>query len=202
MPAVTVECAPLDNVIRPGAVPGPSGVLLADRRFVGQIDLRLRSGVVETAGRALGTALPVAPNSTSDGAFWRACWLGPDEWLLLVEDARRGELLARIAEGLAGYGHAATDVTDARAVLRLTGPCARSILAKGCPLDLHPRVFAPGQVAQSLLARVPVILLPLDEAGYDLFVPRSYASFLWDWLLDAGAEFGLRIEESGITPLS
>lgn len=199
---MTVECAPLDNVIRPGAVPGPSGVLLADRRFVGQIDLRLRAGVAETAGRALGAALPLAPNTTTEGAFWRACWLGPDEWLLLVEDTRRAELLERIATGLAGYGHAATDVTDARAVLRLTGPCARSILAKGCPLDLHPRVLAPGQVAQSLLARVGVMLLPLDDSGYDIFVPRSYAGFLWEWLLDAGAEFGLRVEETGVSPLS
>jgi sarcosine oxidase subunit gamma len=187
------ECAPLDNVIRPGAPAGPSGVALHDRRFVGQINLRVRGEAMVATGSALGYALPIEANTTVGNGASRACWLGPDEWLIVCEDDQRAEIMQRLGQALAGHAYAATDVTDARAVLRLAGACARPVLAKGCPLDLHPRGFGPGKVAQSLVARAQVMILPIEE-GYDVFVARSFAGYLWAWLIDAGAEYGLRIE--------
>jgi sarcosine oxidase, subunit gamma len=143
---------------------------------------------------ALGYALPVEANTTAGDARSRACWLGPDEWLILLDDGAQAELIRRLDEALAAHAHAATDVTDARAVLRLAGACARPVLAKGCPLDLGRRVFGPGRVAQSLVARAQAVILPIDEGGYDLLVARSFAGYLWAWLLDAGAEYGIRVE--------
>ena len=191
---MTAECAPLDNVIRPGAPNGPSGVGLTDRRFVGQVNLRVRDNGIAVAGRALGYGLPTTANTTAGDATSQACWLGPDEWLIVCNDGRQGEVIQRLSQALAVDAHAATDVTDARAVLRLAGACARPVLAKGCPLDLHPRHFGAGRVAQSLVARAQVMILPIDGGGYDLFVARSFAGYLWAWLLDAGAEYGIRIE--------
>lgn len=191
---MTAECAPLDNVIRPGAPDGPSGVALTDLRFVGQVDLRVRGDGIAAAGRALGYALPVEANTTGGDGATLACWLGPDEWLIVTEDGGQAELIQRLSEALAGHAHAATDVTDARAVLRLAGACARPVLAKGCPLDLHPRSFGVGRVAQSLVARAQAMILPIEGGGYDLVVARSFAGYLWAWLLDAGAEYGIRIE--------
>jgi len=187
------ECAPLDNVIRPGAPNGPSGVALIDRRFVGQINFRARGGAVTAAGAALGYALPAEANTTVGNGISRACWLGPDEWLILCEDDQKTELLKRFADALAGQAYAATDITDARAALRLAGSCARPVLAKGCPLDLHPRGFGQGKVAQSVLAKAQVMILPIED-GYDLFVARSFAGYVWSWLIDAGAEYGIRVE--------
>ena len=194
MPAVTAECAPLDNVIRPGEVNGPSGIALADRRFVGQVNLRVRGDGVAAAGRALGYDLPTVPNTTAGDASSGACWLGPDEWLIACDDGRQTEMVQRFGAALAGRPHAATDITDARAVLRLTGACARSVLAKGCQLDLHPRVFGPGQVAQTVIGKAQAMILPVERDIYDLFVARSFAGYLWAWLLDAGAEYGIRVE--------
>jgi len=187
------ECAPLDNVIRPGAPNGPSGVALSDRRFVGQINLRARGAAMTATGAALGYTLPIEANTTVGNGVSRACLLGPDEWLILCEDEQKAELLKRLDDALAGQAYAATDVTDARAVLRLAGSCARPVLAKGCPLDLHPRGFGPGKVAQSVLAKAQVMILPIED-GYDLFVARSFAAYVWSWLLDAGAEYGIRVE--------
>ena len=60
------------------------------------------------------------------------------------------------------------------------GETARNLIAKGCPLDLHPRVFAAGRCAQSVLAKADVTLHQLDEEpSYDLFVLCSFADYLW-----------------------
>ena len=191
---MTVECAPLDNVVRPGETNGPSGIALTDRRFVGQVNLRVRGSGLTAAGHALGYALPMAANTTAGDATSRACWLGPDEWLIVCDDGKQAELIQQLSAALAIDPNAVTDVTDARAVLRIAGACARPVLAKGCTLDLHPRVFGADRVAQSLIARAQVMILPIEGGGYDLFVARSFAGYLWDWLLDAGAEYGIRVE--------
>jgi sarcosine oxidase subunit gamma len=86
-------------------------------------------------------------------------------------------------------------VSDARAVIRLEGAAAPAVLAKGTPLDLRPQSFGPGRCAQSTLGRASVILRPVGrEAGaYEVHVARSFAPYLWAWLLDAGREFGVRV---------
>lgn len=191
---MTAECAPLDNVLRPGAPNGPSGIALSDRRFVGQINLRVRGAAVRAVSAALGYALPIEANTVAGNDASRACWLGPDEWLLICEDTKRAELKKRLDDALTGHAYAATDITDSRAVLRIAGVCARPVLAKGCPLDLHSKIFGVGRVAQSVVGKAQAMILPIDGGGYDLFVSRSFAGYLWSWLLDAGAEYGIRVE--------
>ena len=65
------------------------------------------------------------------------------------------------------------------------------MLAKGCSIDLHPRVFARGRSAQSTLALAGVILLALGDGGDDflVLVRSSFAGYLADWLLDAAVEY-------------
>ena len=68
------------------------------------------------------------------------------------------------------------------------GPGTCWPLAKGCTLDLHPRVFGLGHVVQSTLARVDVILVQVSGDGdlaFDIHVGRSFAEYLWLWLEDA-----------------
>jgi sarcosine oxidase, subunit gamma len=64
------------------------------------------------------------------------------------------------------------------------------VLEKVCALDLHPRVFGPGQCAQTLLGRTQAVLWQIDtEPTYRLLVRCSFAAYLADLLLDAMAEF-------------
>ena len=73
----------------------------------------------------------------------------------------------------------------------MSGAGARDLLAAGCGLDLHPRVFGPGRCAQTLLARVPVVLHQLSDAPqYRVLVRRSYARWLVDWMIDAAGGLG------------
>ncbi len=84
---------------------------------------------------------------------------------------------------------AVVDVSAQRTVIELAGPAARELLAKGCSIDLHPRVFGPGQCAQTTLARAPVILLPRAENAYWVFVRASFAEYCAEFLLDAMTEY-------------
>ena len=76
--------------------------------------------------------------------------------------------------------------------MRLTGSRVRDLLAKGCSIDLHPRVFTPGTAVQTTIGQAGVILLALSDAGDDflVLVRSSFAGYLADWLLDAAQEFG------------
>ena len=84
----------------------------------------------------------------------------------------------------------AIPMLDLRAQFELAGPHAEDVLRKGCAIDLHSRAFAAGDCALTSLARVRVALRQCDESPvYQLYVERSYAPYLWDWLTDAMMEF-------------
>jgi sarcosine oxidase subunit gamma len=182
----------------------PRGILLAERR-IGKLELRGDPGdrtFMAAVGRTLDLLLPAEPNTTAARGDLVALWLGPDAWLLTCPPGEAAALIAGLRTALADVHAAITDVSDGRVALRLAGPNARDVLAKGCPLDLHPRAFASGTCAQSLLAKASVLLhLLSDDAQrgptFDLYVARSFAHYLFAWLEDAGREYGVqvRIEE-------
>ncbi|TQS40689.1 sarcosine oxidase subunit gamma [Cryptosporangium phraense] len=122
---------------------------------------------------------PVAANTWADVDGGRAIWLGPDEWLLTSADEAPEDLETRTG---------GTDVSAQRITLRLAGARARDLLAGGCAIDLHPRVFGPGQCVQTRLAQAAVVLLR-EEDEYVVLVRSSFAGYLADWLLDAAAEY-------------
>jgi heterotetrameric sarcosine oxidase gamma subunit len=116
---------------------------------------------------------PMAPNTVAGDAIW----LGPDEWLVLggrEQDYPDAE--------------AAVDLSANRVCFELSGPGAADVLARGCALDLHQSVFPPGRCAQTLVARVQVILYRTDEHGFRLLVRPSFADYLLTWFRDAMAD--------------
>ena len=59
-------------------------------------------------------------------------------------------------------GGAVVDVSAQRIGVRLSGSRARDVLAKGCSIDLHPRVFVRGSAVQTTVGLAGVILLALS----------------------------------------
>jgi len=159
---------------------------LAELGFTRQLGLRRRG---RGPAYIAGVPLPLEPNRAAAMRETRALWLGPDEWLVTVPDGAVPELPARLARAVDGGRAVLTDLSSSRAVIALVGDRARALLEKGCGLDLHPRAFAPGHCAQTLLAGVPVILDQTGPAAYRLFVRRSTARWLAEWLIDAAQEF-------------
>lgn len=157
----------------------------------GQPDDATFTGAVKAA---VGVALPLVPNTTTTDNDRIACWLGPDEWLLYSADSQPqggGTIARQLEQTLAGQFFATTDQSSAYSILHLLGPKAGAVLAKGCPLDLHPRSFGPGQCAQSHYFGASVLLRPLDDTGHgwEIIVRRSFADATARILLDAMEEY-------------
>ena len=65
----------------------------------------------------------------------------------------------------------------------MSGPAARAVLAKGLPIDLHPRAFTPGSAATSTISLMGVQLWQVDDTpSYDLAIFRSVSASFWRWL--------------------
>jgi sarcosine oxidase subunit gamma len=165
----------------------PAG--LREVPFLAQINLRAdpsNAGAMERLASALGFALPLEPNLTAGGAEQLALWLAPDEWLVLGPPGTQATLEARCRAGLGSDIGSVVDVSANRTTLELSGPAARAVLETGCSIDLHPRAFGPGRCAQTLVARINVILhQTTSEPRYRLLVRPSFAAYLATWLGDA-----------------
>ena len=181
-----------------GMVPG---VTLSESPFRGIVNLRGKpddKAFLAAAQLALGVGLPLEPNSKAISGQARVLWLSPEEWWI-VTPGEGPELADKLRQALAGQLFAVTDVSESRTCIRVGGPSALDLLAKGCPLDLHPKVFTERHCAQSLLAKANVVLDRVagaeDDQGVqvEVYVLRSFADYLWRWLEDAAREFGLAI---------
>lgn len=179
----------------------PRGVRLSERADLGKIDLRGEASdrtFMSAVGRCLELVLPSEPITSASKGTVTALWLGPDEWLITCPRADVAARMGSLREALEGLRAAVTDLSDGRVALRLAGPSARDVLAKGCPLDLHPRAFKAGMAAQSLLAKASVLIhlvgdRPPSGPTFDLYVGRSFAHYLFAWLEDAGREYGVQV---------
>jgi sarcosine oxidase subunit gamma len=109
--------------------------------------------------------------------------LGPDEFLVVGPPGSEERLIAAFH----GPEASVVDVSAQRTALDLSGPAVRELLAFGCSIDLHPRVFAVGDCAQTVLAHTPVVV-QRREPGFRVLVRASFASHLAAWILDASPE--------------
>ena len=184
----------LAGLIRPGrygAASGAAGVRIGPRTGLALATLSARKGhseaLTEAARAAFGAELPERPRvAHANGVAF--IWAGPESWLVL----RQGDDLEPLLRGTLSAHASVTDQSDGRTVLRVEGSRARDLLAKGLPIDLHPRAFKPGDVALSLVAHVGVHVWQLDDApSYELAVLSGYARSLLAWMLEAGAEYGV-----------
>lgn len=136
--------------------------------------------------RVVGCRPPSAPNTVARSAEYDVLWLGPDEWLVRsVGPVQAGVLEAKLAEAVQGSYAAAVDVGSGNTVVEISGTCVRDVLARGCPLDLHPRMFKPGQCAQSHYFKASIVLVPTDKDVYEIVVRRSFADYFIRIMLDA-----------------
>ena len=146
-------------------------------------------------------ALPAAANLATrqpDGAL--AAALGPEEILLLADVAGRSTLAERLREAWeAGEGDRRgypVPRGDTHAWFRVSGERAAEMFAKLAAVDVRPRKFAEGRVAQTSIARAAGIVIRNDGGAvpaYELLVEWAMADYYVAVLLDAMAEFDGRL---------
>ena len=105
------------------------------------------------------------------------------------------EAMVRLARELPASVGTITLLSAGRVRLRIEGFAARDVLAKGISLDLHPAVFQVGQSAQTGLHHTGVFLERVGEDSYEIYVPRTYAASIWEWLIDAALQFGYAVAD-------
>jgi sarcosine oxidase subunit gamma len=169
-----------------------SGLCIRELPPSAKLLLQARSNhetIAQAVYPVFGFDLPATPNSSVTGNP-AALWLGPRKWLIILDSPNGRELQQQLETALSGMPCLVSDLSDARTGIEVSGAQARTVLARVCALDLDSCSFGPGQCAQSLLARVPLLLHQLDQAPtYHLYVDRSLAAYAWEWLSDASDEF-------------
>jgi len=177
--------------------PGEPGVTIAERAGLGLATVAGRKGGPLRAAvkGSYGLDLPDG-SAVVDGGEVSFVGYGPGQWLA-VSGTLAGETLARdLAQRLRGLA-SISDQSGGRTVLRVKGPRARDVLAKGLPIDLHPSVFSPGSAATSTISLMGVQLWQVDDAPtYDIALFRSVSASFWRWLTASAAEFGYEVTTS------
>jgi sarcosine oxidase subunit alpha len=169
-------------------VRGPQAGEFLDRLYPNRFsDLkpgRIRYGVISSdAGRIVddGTVCRIDEDTyyvttTSSGAGaveeWFSWWLA--DWRMDVR---------------------LTDVTQGLAAINLAGPKAREILSELTDLDCSPEAFTYLDARQASVAGVPCLILRIGfvgEVGYEIHLAAAYGEHVWDALMEAGRDRGLR----------
>jgi sarcosine oxidase subunit alpha len=85
--------------------------------------------------------------------------------------------------------------TSGVSAMNLAGPQARAVLGPLTKLELSTASFPYMALCEAEVARVPCRLLRIGfvgELGYEIHCPSAQAWHLWEALMNAGKEFGLR----------
>ena len=151
---------------------------------------------VSAVSRVLGVALSHAPMKSTRGIGATLLWLGPRSWLQVGDEAATMEDCESARVAVNAAGGALFDVSAAYVGWRVSGDSAAHVLNRACPLDFHPRAFAAGQCAQSLLGHVNALFhKPGDGPSFIVMVARSFAADAFRMLREAAHADGYRIAE-------
>ncbi len=149
------------------------------------VRLRVRPGGADAAASALKLPLEALQWRGGDP---KACWLGPDQWLLTSDLRSATDIIKEIGAALVDQLHAATDMSSQNMCFSLRGQAARTILAMGCGIDMHRSTFKSGECIRTHFANVALFMVAVDDNEFDLYVDRSYAQYLQDWIVNAGED--------------
>ena len=125
---------------------------------------------------------------------------GPGEWLALSAPGTQDGVLAHVDAAVASTSDelvTMVDLTHGRALIRLAGARSGDVLAKETAVDLSDSVRPDGTALRTAVAGLATDIVRDDQAGvpsYLVHCERSSGQYLFDSLLDAGAEFGVEID--------
>jgi len=127
-----------------------------------------------------------------------ACRLEPDHFYVTATtgnaDGVYREMLFRNAQWRLDVDIA--NVTAAMAAVNIAGPLSRRVLARLCDdPDLSAEAFPYLAVRTGTVAGIPARLLRVGfvgEVGFEIHVPASQGEALWDAVLEAGRDDGIR----------
>jgi 4-methylaminobutanoate oxidase (formaldehyde-forming) len=122
--------------------------------------------------------------------------LAANRFLLVTGTAQATRDTDWITRHLPGGAHAKlTDVTSAYAVIAVMGPRARDLLARLTKAPLGNEAFPFGAIREIGIGYATVLASRrtyVGELGWELYVPTEYAGGVYDALMEAGRDLGVR----------
>ena len=157
----------------------------------GMITLRgdLASTEVAAAVKAAtGADVPDVRKIVS-GDKGQVAWMSPDELLVLVAYEDAVATVEVMTKELGSSHSLVVNVSDARAMFRVSGEAAADVLAKVAPVDLSNDAFAAGDFRRTRLAQVAAAFWKTEDGAFELICFRSVGQYVFD-LLRVCAESG------------
>jgi sarcosine oxidase subunit gamma len=174
-------------------VPAPQGLSISLREIPdrGMLDLRgLTSDrkFMAAVKDVLGVDLPKQPRTSVSWGDIKVLWVSVDQWLILSSRMKAAELLANLRGALASIHSLVVDVSDMRAVIRMEGEGCREIIMKGTSLDLMSGEYEAGTCRRMKYAEIAALLHVVEDDVFDIYVFRSYAHYVWEFMLTTARE--------------
>ena len=174
------------------------GVAIADESANGKLQVQGEDAEGLVGAAFACPALAVGKSASIDAPGpGRVCRLRRDLFFVGTAPAEAAAALDRLRRELRDAENAkaaVTDLTHGRSELRLVGPAAPELLSKVCGLDFDLERFLDGDARQSSVAKTRQLIVRGDLRGlpsYSLIGGRSLGAYLWDTLMQAGAEFAV-----------
>ena len=171
-----------------------SNISLNEKQSIFKINLRGdldNKDFTNKTEKMLGILLPKESGSISSKENRNCLWLGPNEWLIVSNDTSINDVNGYKIEKMlfdsiskTNLG-AITNVTEQLTIFNLSGSNIIEVLSKSSPFDFENDKFRDNSVIQTLLNNVDVIVHRKKITDMDLYVRRSFSSFLWSWILDS-----------------
>ena len=122
--------------------------------------------------------------------------LGDEKFLIVASDIihRRVEPLIRRATRPDEFV-TVTDVTSGTTLLTVQGPASRELISRRTDADLSNQAFPYLSARQVHVGYAPVLAMRVTyvgELGWELHVPADYGAGVYDDLMSAGADLGIR----------
>ena len=149
-------------------------------------------GLLQALTTVFGDTVPQRIGKTTRTEFGLLARSGPEEFLLVGDDASDRTTLLRATVG-ADTG-SVTDLSHARCRIHIEGTQCRTVLNKLFALDLRESAFAIGDIAMSGTHHVPSTLHRLGADTFDLYVFSTYAYDQLATVLDAAQEYGVALQ--------
>jgi heterotetrameric sarcosine oxidase gamma subunit len=120
--------------------------------------------------------------------------LGANRFLVVTAAAAATRDWTLLRRACRGRDVTLTDATDDLPMLGLMGPHSRDVLARVTTADLSNEGFAFGTARHIVIAGIEVLAIRLTyvgELGWELYIPRSDASTVYEAIVAAGGDLGL-----------
>jgi glycine cleavage system aminomethyltransferase T/glycine/D-amino acid oxidase-like deaminating enzyme len=122
--------------------------------------------------------------------------LAEDRFLILTGDGTMTAVLAWLRRHIPADAHAfVTNITSAYSVLNIQGPKSREFLSRITHADMSNEAFPfltlqEIEIGYALVKAIRVTYV--GELGWELYIPTEFSLHVFDTLVEAGADFGLK----------